>query len=231
MTQPGRAERAKEETAQQKERERRQRAVAKAQSALDAARRKHEKNATGTGLSAALLRGTPSAIRDDRFTRCPFPAATTHAPMALARSSNTAMEHQNRCTDLRHPEVLAACCPYSSVHGKLVVQHPSRTKKVGKLPPLRSFSFLTLRDKRTWLGCERRESRRPLRGRAILRRPHRRVFDVIARLSGSCFQRQKASRESHLMALVIHCEYLPVARTPQNFLISGRSTSRCGSLG
>jgi hypothetical protein len=25
------------------------------------------------------------------------------------------------------------------------VQHPSRTKKVGKLPPLRSFSFLTLR--------------------------------------------------------------------------------------
>jgi hypothetical protein len=53
------------------------------------------------------------------------------------------MEHQNCCTDLRHPELLAACCPYSSVHGKLVVQHPSRTKKVGKLPPLRSFSFLT----------------------------------------------------------------------------------------
>ena len=44
MTQPGRAERAKE-AAQQKERERRQRAVAKAQSALDAASRKHEKNA------------------------------------------------------------------------------------------------------------------------------------------------------------------------------------------
>jgi type IV secretory system conjugative DNA transfer VirD4/TraG family protein len=41
VTQPGRAE----EVAQQKERERRQRAVAKAQSALDAARRKHEKNA------------------------------------------------------------------------------------------------------------------------------------------------------------------------------------------
>jgi hypothetical protein len=36
VTQPGRAERAKEEAAQQKERERRQRAVAKAQSALDA---------------------------------------------------------------------------------------------------------------------------------------------------------------------------------------------------
>jgi hypothetical protein len=34
-------------------------------------------------LPAALLRGTPSAIRDDRFTRCPFPAATTHAPVAL----------------------------------------------------------------------------------------------------------------------------------------------------
>jgi hypothetical protein len=54
------------------------------------------------------------------------------------------MEHQNCCTDLRHPELLAAC-PYSSVQGKLVVQYPSRTKKVGKLPPLRSFSFLTLR--------------------------------------------------------------------------------------
>src|SRR5450755_2540259 len=99
-----------------------------------------------TGLPAAPLRQTPSAIRDDRFTRCPFPAATTDAPVAPGRSSNTAMEHQNCCTDLRHPELLAACCPYSSVHGKLVVQHPSRTKKVGKLPPLRSFSFLTLRD-------------------------------------------------------------------------------------
>src|SRR5665647_2073056 len=102
-----------------------------------------------TGLPAAPLRQTPSAIRDDRFTRCPFPAATTDAPVAPVRSSNTAMEHQNCCTDLRHPELLAACCPYSSVHGKLVVQHPSRTKKVGKLPPLRSFSFLTLRDTAT----------------------------------------------------------------------------------
>src|ERR1019366_1967966 len=97
------------------------------------------------------------------------------------------MEHRNRCTDLRHPEALATCCPYSSVHlsnripvrplfaskndpsdgaglggprvasrgsllqanlhvhGKLVVQHPSKSKKVGQLPPLRSFNFLTLR--------------------------------------------------------------------------------------
>src|SRR6202049_2776012 len=94
-----------------------------------------------TGLPAATLPQTPSAIRDDRFTRCPFPAATTDAPVAPVRSSNTAMEHQNCCTDLRQPELLAACCPYSSVHGKLVVQHPSITKKVGKLPPLRSFSF------------------------------------------------------------------------------------------
>src|ERR1700694_1800989 len=97
------------------------------------------------GFPAAPLRQTPSAIRDHRFTRCPFPAATTDAPVAPVRSSNTAMEHQNCCTDLRHPELLAACCPYSSVHGKLVVQHPSRAKTFGKLPPLRRFSFLTLR--------------------------------------------------------------------------------------
>src|SRR5271169_1546546 len=95
-----------------------------------------------TGLPAAPMRQTPSAIRDDRFTRCPFPAATTDAPVAPVRSSNTAMEQQNFCTDLRHPELLAACCPYSSVQGKLVVQHPSRTKKVGKLPPLRGFSVM-----------------------------------------------------------------------------------------
>src|SRR5258708_32357250 len=106
-----------------------------------------------TGLPAVHLRETPSTIRDDRFTRCSFPAATTHASVALARSSNTAMEHQNCCTDLRHPELLAACCPYSSVHGKLVVQRPSRTKKVGKLPPLRSFSFLTLRASHLWVLC------------------------------------------------------------------------------
>src|SRR6202158_1972561 len=81
-----------------------------------------------TGLPAALLRGTPSAIRDDRFTRCPFPAATTHAPVALARSSNTAMEHRNRCTDLRHPELLATSllkCPRQDC-----CETPSETKKV-----------------------------------------------------------------------------------------------------
>jgi hypothetical protein len=77
-----------------------------------------------TGLPAALLRGTPSAIRDDRFTRCPFPAATTHAPVALARSSNTAMEHRNRCTDLRHPEALATCCPCSSAANLLCNARP-----------------------------------------------------------------------------------------------------------
>src|ERR1700730_16631105 len=96
-----------------------------------------------TGLPAALLRGTPSAIRDDRFTRCPFPAATTHAAVALARSSNTAMEHRNRCTDLRHPELLATSllkCPRQDC-----CQTPSETKKIGKLSPLSSFIFLTLR--------------------------------------------------------------------------------------
>src|SRR5664280_3683010 len=98
-----------------------------------------------TGLPAALLRGTPSAIRDDRFTRCPFPAATTHAPLALARSSNTAMEHRNRCTDLRHPELLATSllkCPRQDC-----CETPSETKKIGKLSPLSSFIFLTLRAK------------------------------------------------------------------------------------
>src|ERR1019366_936874 len=89
-------------------------------------------------------RGTPSAIRDDRFTKFPFPAATTHAPVALARSSNTAMEHRNRCTDLRHPELLATSllkCPRQDC-----CETPSETKKIGKLSPLSSFIFLTLRD-------------------------------------------------------------------------------------
>src|SRR5450631_585064 len=100
-----------------------------------------------TGLPAALLRGTPSAIRDDRFTRCPFPAATTHAPVALARSSNTAMEHRNRCTDPRHPELLATSllkCPR-----QVCCETPSETKKIGKLSPLSSFIFLTLRGQGT----------------------------------------------------------------------------------
>src|SRR5450755_3314741 len=97
-----------------------------------------------TGLPAALLRGTPSAIRDDRFTRCPFPAETTHAPVALARSSNTAMEHRNRCTDLRHLELLATSllkCPR-----QVCCETPPETKKIGKLSSLSSFIFLTLRD-------------------------------------------------------------------------------------
>src|SRR5260221_14726641 len=100
-----------------------------------------------TGLPAVHLRETPSTIRDDRFTRCSFPAATTHASVALARSSSTAMEHRNCCTDLRYPELLATPRrPYSSVHGKLVVQHRSKTKNVGTLPPLSSLNFLTIRE-------------------------------------------------------------------------------------
>src|SRR5467141_2725043 len=35
--------------------------------------------------------------------------------------------------------------PYSSVHGKLVVQHRSKTKNVGTLPPLSSLNLLTIR--------------------------------------------------------------------------------------
>src|SRR5664279_3695216 len=93
-----------------------------------------------TGLPAAPLRQTPSAIRHDRFTRCPFPAATTDAPVAPVRSSNTAMEHQNCCTDLRHTELLAACCPYSSVHGKLVVQ-PVHDQKSWKTAAFALYQF------------------------------------------------------------------------------------------
>src|ERR1700688_3724464 len=121
-----------------------------------------------TGLPAALLRGTPSAIRDDRFTRCPFPAATIHAPVALARSSNTAMEHRNRCTDLRHPELLATSllkCPRQDC-----CETPSETKKIGKLSPLSSFIFLTLRALDLSIN-HRRPWRAPLgiAGRAVRR--------------------------------------------------------------
>jgi hypothetical protein len=48
-------ERAKEEAAQRKERERRQKAVDKAQSALDAARRKHETNASDIQAQREVL--------------------------------------------------------------------------------------------------------------------------------------------------------------------------------
>src|SRR5712664_3562954 len=92
-----------------------------------------------TGLPAALLRGTPSAIRDDRFTRCPFPAATTHAPVALARSSNTAMEHRNRCTHLRHPELLATSllkCPRQRL-----LRNTVRDQKDWKTVAFKQFHF------------------------------------------------------------------------------------------
>src|SRR6202163_1136068 len=69
------------------------------------------------------------------------------APVALARSSNTAMEHRNRCTDLRHPELLATAllkCPRQDC-----CETPSEAKKIGKLSPLSSFIFLTLRERKT----------------------------------------------------------------------------------
>ena len=51
-------------------------------------------------------------------------------PVALARSSSTAMEHRNCCTDLRHPALLATCCPCSNVHGKLAVKYGPRPKRL-----------------------------------------------------------------------------------------------------
>src|SRR5665811_2434313 len=62
-----------------------------------------------------LARRAPAedTIGDTRrpIHKMPVPGRNDHAPVALARSSNTAMEHRNRCTDLRHPEALATCCP------------------------------------------------------------------------------------------------------------------------
>jgi hypothetical protein len=53
-------------------------------------------------------------------------------------------KHRNRCTDLRHPELLATSllkCPRQDC-----CETPPETKKIGKLSPLSSFIFLTLRD-------------------------------------------------------------------------------------
>jgi hypothetical protein len=51
----------------------------------------------------------------------------------------TAMDHRNRCTDLRHPELLATSllkCPRQGC-----CETSSETKKIGKLSPLSSFIF------------------------------------------------------------------------------------------
>jgi hypothetical protein len=53
------------------------------------------------------------------------------------------MEHRNRCTDLRHPKLLATSllkCPRQDC-----CETPSQTKKIGKLSPLSGFIFLILR--------------------------------------------------------------------------------------
>src|SRR5712671_4286551 len=107
-----------------------------------------------TGLPAVHLRETPSTIRDDRFTRCSFPAATTHAPLWLWQEVQ-ALPWST--------EIVALTCgtqiacdprrPYSSVHGKLVVQHRSKTKNVGTLPPLSSLNLLTIREWRVPFFC------------------------------------------------------------------------------
>src|ERR1700681_2411042 len=96
-----------------------------------------------TGLPAALLRGTPSAIRDGRFTRCPFPAATTHAPVALQEGQILPWSTEIVALTCGNPELLATSllkCPR-----QVCCETPSETKKIGKLSPLSSFIFLTLR--------------------------------------------------------------------------------------
>jgi len=52
------------------------------------------------------------------------------------------MEHRNRCTDLRHPEALATCCPCSSVH-------PVQVQKGWTTAAFAQFQFL---DPTVW-GC------------------------------------------------------------------------------
>src|SRR6202165_321516 len=149
-----------------------------------------------TGLPAALLRGTPSAIRDDRFTRCPFPAATTHAPVALARSSNNATEPPNRCTDLRHPELLATSllkCPRQDC-----CETPSETKKIGKLSPLSSFIFLTLRGQSGHAVCA--SNTFAVGTRVTSRPPHR---SVRAQFGHTACMGLSLSRGRHAILVVL----------------------------
>src|SRR5664280_3249580 len=96
-----------------------------------------------TGLPAALLRGTPSAIRDDRFTRCPFPAATT-MPLWLWQEVQIlpwsteivalTCGTRKRLRPVVPAQARQACCAT-----------PVQNQKVGQLPPSLNFNFLTLR--------------------------------------------------------------------------------------
>src|ERR1019366_8141948 len=90
-------------------------------------------------------------------TRRPFPAATTHARAAPARTSSTAMGRRNRCTELRHPGVLCYLLSLLKRLGKLVAARrtSSRLRSSGARPRARrldncrlygSFNFLTLRE-------------------------------------------------------------------------------------
>src|ERR1700687_2515377 len=63
--------------------------------------------------------------------------------------SGKEVKHCHGALKLLHcPAVPRIACdprrPYSSVHGKLVVQHRSKTKNVGTLPPLSSLNFLSI---------------------------------------------------------------------------------------
>src|SRR5664280_3770755 len=96
-----------------------------------------------TGLPAACLRATPSAIRDDRFTRCPFPAATT-MPLWLWQEVQIlpwsteivalTCGTRKRLRPVVPAQARQACCAT-----------PVQNQKVGQLPPSLNFNFLTLR--------------------------------------------------------------------------------------
>src|ERR1035437_9119870 len=75
--------------------------------------------------------------------KMPVPGCNDPCPCGSGKKFKYCMEHRNRCTDLRHPELLATSllkCPRQDC-----CETPSETKKIGKLSPLSSFIFLTLR--------------------------------------------------------------------------------------
>jgi len=106
--------------------------------------------------------------------------------------------------------------PYSSVHGKLVVQHRPKTNKRWDAPPLSSLNFLTIRD------CSKREDHHQFEIVDIADNGGLRLNDLIKCGTSTGRPRTPGLQNNAVIEVMIGCRDMTRDRRVVDLAISGQ---------